>query len=420
MPKRGTTLFLICSLATMILPAKAELIIFGKDWTNSTGWVTSDVKWSSERKMNYFGKTGAFALSPEFPFAITSIVVTARNTNAENPRTLRITPISSGTHLTDSAWSFTPQADDSDLTAYTNGWPRDLAIDSLRIDAVSGAGNTYVEKTELDGPAFIDPPTSLSSPDPGAAHAKLFWENPGNAVSNHVTVYEITNREESYTPHLHYDFNSLTNTRSQTSLIDDFSERYPDFYGEQIRYPANCTGMVQISGSESTQKGFLAHHGHDPYSKLTLLLRAKRYNHAKEEKTMTIDWIDHSADVTVTNAIDKIELDLELQDFAVPLTRVEARKASIIFNAGGNKSNHRVIIDDIRFVKDYIAPSTLTNIVSELAVTARESIRVNGLKPQSVYFARVSATDARGKKSAPTAAVKFTTAKSDSLFIFIR
>lgn len=420
MLKRAITSFLFCIFAAMTLSTKAESFVFGEDWTNSTEWVTSDVKWSTKQKMNYFSKAGAYALSPVFPFAVTSIVVTARNTNKENPRTLCITPLSSGTELTDGTWSFTPAISDRDLTAYTNGWPRDLEIDSLRITVVDGAGNTYIETMELDGPEFIAAPTSLASPDPGATYTKLFWKNPDNAVSNRVTVYEILNQEESYTPYLHYDFNDLTNTHDSTSLIDGFSGLYPDFYGEQIRYPASCTGMVQISGSEKADKGFLAHHGHDPYSQLTLLLRAKRYNHEEEAKTMTIDWIDFSAGGAVTNAIGEIALDLELKDFTVPLTQVSAQKAAILFNAGGKASNHRVIIDDIHFVKDYTPSLTTTNILTNAVVSAREAFRFRGLEASKTYFARVSAFDERGKESSSSRPVAFTTTKSDGFRVIVR
>lgn len=419
--KRTHLLYLLfLNSASVWSAAKAETFVFGEDWTNSTEWVTSGVKWSTKQKMNYFSKGGAYALSPEFSFAITSMVVTARNTNKTNPRTLCITPFSSGIELTDDAWSFTPAISDSDLTAYTNGWPRDLEIDSLRITVVDGAGNTYIETMELYGPAFIDPPESLTAPKPGATHTKLTWKNPVNAVSNRVTVYEILNREESFTPYLHYDFNSLTNTKAQSSLIDDFSGLYPDFYGEQIRYPASSTGMVQISGSEKADKGFLVHHGHDPYSQLTLLLRAKRYNHEEEAKTMTIDWIDFSAGEVVTNAIGEIALDLELKDFTVPLTMVCAQKAAILFNAGGKDSNHRVIIDDIRFVKDYLPALTTTNILTNAVIRAREAFRVRGLEASKTYFARVSAFDGRGKESSSSRPVAFKTTKSDCFCVIVR
>lgn len=406
--------------ATMSIWAKAQLFVPGEDWSTSTDWSVSGVEWSSLHKMNYFTKNGAYAISPTFSFAITSIVITARNTNISKPRTLKITPLSSGTQLTENEWSLTPASSNSQLSSYTNKWDRNLKIDSFRIDVVNGDGNTHIASIELEGPMFIEPPTSFAPSNPSATRARISWKNPDNAASNSITVYEVLHTPESYTRYLSYDFAEITNTAASTSKIENFSEKFPDFFGEEIRRPASCTGMVQISGSESHNKGFLGHHKHDPYSELTLILSAKRYNNPEEAKTMTIDWIDLSSLGTVTNAITEIPLELELNDYVIPLGGVAAEKAAILLNAGGRNSKHRVIIDQIDFVKDYTPQSTVTNFILNTTVTARESFTIKGLSASKTYFAEIKALDEQGRESLASQTVTFTTAKSDGFALLLK
>jgi hypothetical protein len=348
------------------------------------------------------------------------MVITAHNTNVGNPRLLRVTPRCLDEAPGD-AWEFTPFANGNhENSSVTNFWSAASKFDRFRIEVVGGAGNVYIKSIELNGVDFVASPTGVCVV-PGSCRAQISWTNPSNAVQNRVVVYEVIQREESYRLYRSYDFNEFSNAGSTTkNVTTDFIAAYPDFSGREIRTPAFSTGKIQISGSHTENRGYLVHNGFNSYGDLTIFLSAKRFDYPEEARIMTVDYVDETVSPPLTNRICDLALDVEFSNFVIPLSVVKPEKAFILFNAGGKDSNHRVIVDEMSFVKDYTPQSTQTNVVAEAFVCAKKSCRVSPLTADSDYFAVVYAYDGNGKCSAASERIKFTTKRADGFSILLR
>ena len=82
--------------------------------------------------------------------------------------------------------------------------------------------------------------------------------------------------------------------------------------------------------------------------------------------------------------------------------------AMIIFNNSGKDDNHRIIIDEIAFVRDYSPASVSTNLVKTVFATGNTST-IRGLSPYSSYIASITAFDADGNESEPSEPISFMT-----------
>lgn len=416
-PKSLSKRILLFLCYAFVFSVRAATFTLGEEIASAEDWTLDKMVWSSTAKMYYFNSKDSSITSPEFDVVITSLVVSARNTNITNPRPLKIIPYARGVELTEHAWTFTPDFI-SGYTEYANAWERSLNIDKFKVVVVSGEGNTYIDRIDAEGVPFVDPPAGFKVRSARKSYVALEWENTPNVASNRLTVYSVAFTPGGYSPYLKYDFSEFSNNGSTTANhTADFLQAYPDFKGEQIRYPAQSSGEIQISGSEANVKGWLSHSGHDPYNELTLIIRAKRYNHADEAKTMSVEWTE---DFVTTNAIAEIELGLEFEDHTVSLSSVESDKATIIFNAAGKLSNHRVIVDEIMFVKNFHDSETTTNVVFDQVFTAKNSWRIPSLIPNAEYFAYIVAFDENGKVSPRSERLDFRGGKSDGFAIRIR
>ena len=106
-----------------------------------------------------------------------------------------------------------------------------------------------------------------------------------------------------------------------------------------------------------------------------------------------------------TNDFASVELASELSPSSIPLSEVPAG-APLILNNSGNKKYHRVIIDEISFVRNF---AVSTNLVKTAFVTDSTTYSVRGLCPRTEYVARITAFDADGNESSPSEPLAVTT-----------
>ena len=200
------------------------------------------------------------------------------------------------------------------------------------------------------------------------------------------------------------DFNGFSNYEGRSKEIDDaFYEVYPELSGTKLYFPSNSTGQIQLS--TSTDKGVLVHDGFDDYSDLTIRIVAKRYNHKDEYNTMSVSYAPK--DGSSTNLIDNISLDYGFTTNHVMLSSVP-QGSKLILNSEGNKTRHRVIIDELAFISGYI-PEHEEAVVKQFIVEGRNSLRVKGLVQNTLYFVTVTAFDSDGNQSEPSEQIEVMT-----------
>ena len=106
-----------------------------------------------------------------------------------------------------------------------------------------------------------------------------------------------------------------------------------------------------------------------------------------------------------TNDFASVELASELSPSSTPLSNVPAG-ARLILNSSGNKTYHRVIIDEISFVRNF---AISTNLVKTACVTDSTTYSVWGLSPRTEYVATITAFDAEGNESKPSEPIAVST-----------
>ena len=90
--------------------------------------------------------------------------------------------------------------------------------------------------------------------------------------------------------------------------------------------------------------------------------------------------------------------------------------AMIIFNNSGKDDNHRIIIDEIAFIRDYSPASVSTNLVKTVFTTGNAAT-IRGLSPNSSYVVSVSAFDEDGNESTPSEPIPFMTNSEELPFV---
>ena len=229
------------------------------------------------------------------------------------------------------------------------------------------------------------------------------WTNPENAVSNRVEVSSIQLVDSTGTTVEEFGFDKISaggNAVNFAKFRDSLPPHYEKLSGTNLYAAANSTGLLQIS--TRINRGELVYSGYESYADLTLMTTLKRYS--GDANTMTIGWTDGGA---TTNILETINLADDFTTEFIDLSSV-ADGAIIIFNNSGNDDYHRVIIDEIAFIRDYSPASVSTNLVKTVFATGNTST-IRGLSPYSSYIASITAFDADGNESEPSEPISFMT-----------
>ena len=380
-------------LAPAILIAETTNVTFDAALTNETGWVYSDI--ATNKDGNIYFKLSSSVQSPTFSFNITSVEITLSCTSTEPSRILQIIPSSGvATNATSVA-----KADAKETQIFEFDKTDTARSFSIRLTGSDNTGNWYIYSAVISGVPIIDAPTNLQADNIRGTRCGLSWTNPANAVSNRVDVLEVTRIAGSSSVERKYDFNEFSNGGTTSQQTESIVSAYPDLSGYMLCLPTNTTGQIQLSTRDD--KGVLTIREFESYEGLCLELVARHYDHTKEEKTMSIGYVLDGA----TNEFASVELSSEFSPSSIPLSEVPAG-AQLILNNSGNKQYHRVIIDEISFVRNF---AVSTNLVKTAFVTDSTTYSVRGLCPRTEYAARITAFDAEGNESSPSEPLAVTT-----------
>ena len=380
-------------LAPAILIAETTNVTFDAALTNETGWVYSDI--ATNKDGNIYFKLSSSVQSPTFSFNITSVEITLSCTSTEPSRILQIIPSSGeATNAASVAKASTKETQifEFDKTDTARSF-------SIRLTGSGNTGNWYIYSAVISGVPIIDAPTNLQADNIRGTRCGLSWTNPENAVSNRVDVSEVTRIAENSSVERKYDFNEFSNDGTTSQQTESIVSAYPDLSGYMLCLPTNTTGQIQLSTRDD--KGVLVIREFESYEGLRLELVARHYDHTKEVKTMSIGYVLDGA----TNDFASVVLASEFSPSSIPLSEVPAG-AQLILNNSGNKQYHRVIIDEISFVRNF---AVSTNLVKTAFVTDSTTYSVRGLCPRTEYVARITAFDAEGNESSPSEPLAVTT-----------
>jgi len=388
----------IALLSPALLFATSINVTFDAALTNATDWTyIGNIKPNKDGDY-YINGQGARITSPCYNFAITSIVLRI-STSGSCTRNLIISSYDNETSSLPHEFTDIPQGTSSDITAT---WNISDHVRSLAITSTIGAQSLYFYSAVISGVPIIDAPTNLQADNIRGTRCGLSWTNPANAVSNRVDVLEVTRIAGSSSVERKYDFNEFSNDGTTSQQTESIVSAYPDLSGYMLCLPTNTTGQIQLSTRDD--KGVLVIREFESYEGLCLELVARHYDHTKEEKTMSIGYVLDGA----TNEFASVELSSEFSPSSIPLSEVPAG-AQLILNNSGNKQYHRVIIDEISFVRNF---AVSTNLVKTVFATGNATT-IRGLSPYSSYIASITAFDADGDESEPSEPISFMTNGSE-------
>ena len=403
---------------------------FTENLTNKTEWVyTKNTRTTVDGKLYISSKDGIAIMSPLFDFAITSVTVVAKHTNdSEKRKLLYVFPLIGNKPVDEKEYwrEITPNGTEENEVSCS--WSKEDRIQSIGFKADEGSeGYIYLLSAMIYSISIPYPPENLEAARVGGKQIFIKWRNSETVAGNKVRVYKTTWCDESFETVKSYDFNAegFQNKGNNDEITADLLiESYPDFAGSTLIYlPTNSVGQIQISKSD--EKGVLKHKGFENYNSLCVDMTVRKYFTSKkteengstvikeneDDDTMTVGY-EYPAGTT--NVFATVNLEKDFKREIIPLNGVPA-DAPILFNASGNKTNHRVIIDEIKFIKNYSPAGERLDLVQETN-TSGSKIRLSNLERNTDYVIRVAAADANGKESESAELRVKTSSQNDSGF----
>lgn len=397
---------------------------FTDSLTNGTEWVYApNTKIGKEKGFHITSAESVAVASPTFDFAITSVTVVAHLASENTRRTLYVIPMDGNQLMEDKAQEIAPLLPDA--TEVSRTWTKEYLVRKIGFRIAGETGNVYLLSAKIYGVSIPYPPENLEAARIGGRQIMVKWQNPENAVEYKLGVYKSSWNQESFETVASYDFNEVSNDGATNEKADDFIDKYPDFSGSTLIYlPAKSAGQIQISKSE--EKGVLKHRGFGDYDSLSVDMTVRKYFHVtsveedggsviKEVEDNGIMTIGYEEPAGMTNVFARVDLEKEFKREIIPLKGFPAN-APILFNATGNKTNHRVIIDEMKFVKNYSPAGERHELVQEIN-TSESKIRLLNLERNTDYVIKVTAIDADGKESENAELRVKTSSQNDSGFV---
>lgn len=403
-------------------------VTFTCSLTNNTDWVyTQNTKTNVDGRLYISSKTDIAVISPIFDFAITSITVVAKHTNdSEKRKLLYVFPLIDNKPVDGKEYwrEITPNGTEENEVSCS--WSKEDRIQSIGFKADEGSdGNIYLLSANICGVSIPYPPEDLEATRVGGRQITVKWLNPEVVKGNKISVYKSSWNEESYETVSSYNFNEVSNDGATNEKADDFIDKYPDFSGSTLIYlPAKSAGQIQISKSE--EKGVLKHRGFEDYDTLSVDMTVRKYFHVtatEEDGSGVIKEVEDNGIMTIgyedpagtTNVFARVDLGKEFKREIISLGGFPSGKP-ILFNATGNKTNHRVIIDEMKFIKNYSPAGERHELVQEIN-TSESKIRLLNLERNTDYVIKVTAINAEGKESENAELRVKTSSQNDSGFV---
>ena len=393
---------------------------FTKNLTNETEWVyTKNTRTTVDGKLYISSKDGIAVMSPLFDFAITSVTVVAYHSTDNPGRRLFAVPFlgDNGSEDPNDKRELTPQNRKEQDTVVCS-WDRNKHVQSIGFQMEEGSsGNIYLLSAKILGVSIPYPPENLEAARVGGKQIFIKWRNSETVAGNKVRVYKTTWCDESFETIKSYDFNAegFQNKGNNDEITANLLiESYPDFAGSTLIYlPTNSVGQIQISNNKN--RGVLKHKGFQDYGSLHVDMTVKRYfNSASNEQETETMTVGYEYPAGTTNVFATVNLEKNFKREIIPLNGFRAN-TPILFNASGNKTNHRVIIDEMKFIKNYSPAGERLDLVQETN-TSGSRIRLSNLERNTDYVIRVAAADANGKESESAELRVKTSSQNDSGF----
>lgn len=388
---------------------------FNESLTNETGWVYgSNTKISNEKGFYITSGDSLAVESPTFDFAITSVTVVAHLASENTERKLYAVPMTVAGALEDRICDITPAGANS--TEISCGWPKESGVRKIGFKIAGKSGNVYLLSAKILGVSIPYPPEDLEATRIGGRQLGIKWENPDAVASCKVLIYKVSWQGEYFETVCSCDFDKegFGNAGDESAQIGNLAESYPDFEGSTLIYlPTNTIGQIQISTSRD--KGVLKHKGFDDCGLLHVDMTIRKYfsSEAKDEDSgiMTIGWEDPAG---TTNVFATVNLEREFRRELIPLKGFPSN-TPILFNATGRKTEHRVIMDEINFIKNYSPAGERMELIREMS-TCEPKIRIVDLERNTDYVIKVTAFDVQGKESESAELRVRTTSQNDMGF----
>lgn len=406
----------LCSFVFSVDCRAVEIHVeFNESLTNETSWVYGSNTKISDEKGFYISSGASVAVeSPVFDFAVTSVVVVAHLASEDTKRSLYAFPITDDGALEDKMCDITPPGPTS--AEISCGWAREACVRKIGFKIAGESGNVYLLRAKILGVSIPHPPENLEAARVGGRQVAIKWKNPNAVASCKVLVYKASWRDEEFETVCSCDFDKegFENSGASSKAVGNIAESYPHFEGSALIYlPTNTVGQIQISNADD--KGVLKHKGFDDCGLLHVDMTIRKYfsSEVKEEDSgsMTIGWEDPAG---TTNVFATVNLEREFRRELIPLKGFPSN-TPILFNATGNKTKHRVIMDGINFIKNYSPAGERMDLVQEVN-TGESKIRLLNLERNTDYVIKVMAFDVRGKESESAELRVRTTSQNDMGF----
>ena len=424
MRKRVSAIVAMISLGVLAVHAETVEVVFDASLTNGTAeaqWTYgSGFKYSTTNKEYYFGANNSQVVSPEFEFAITSVVLSvwvSTSSITDITRHLKAAPVYDGTTSTNEV-EIADIAPVVDKTEAQVAWALDKKVTRFAIWTEGTSGSFYVCSAVISGVPLVAAPTGIAATKVGATRATITWANPDNAVSNAVEAIDVVTIPESYEVYESCDFSKLENTGgSNKNYTGSISGIYPQYSGTLLYAPTGDIGVLQIS--TGSNKGTLVHKGLGEYGGKSARITAARYSGDGTCDSYSVFYVTESGDseiVAATNVIAEVEITSEFTTAIVDLSAIPGGCDFEISNLDSAKSGRRIWIDSIDILSGYVPEKTVTNTLETMTVAGTERATLRGLVRGSKCVVTVRAFDADGNRSKASDPLEFTLDGKDGGF----
>ena len=413
-------------LSAVGMGAEVE-VEFTDSLTNAMEWVyASNTKISKDKGFYITSAESVAVTSPTFDFAITSVTVVAHFASEDTKRTLSVIPMDGDQLMEDKAQEIAPLLPDA--TEVSRAWTKESLVRKIGFRIAGESGNVYLLSAKIYGVSIPYPPENLETSRLGGKQITIKWQNPESVQSNNIRVYKSTWHDESFETVKSYDFNAegFENKGKSDEITNTLLvESYPDFAGSSWIYlPTNSVGQIQISKSD--EKGVLKHNGFEDCDSLWVDMTVRKYftykvteengvTEIKEHEDDDAMTIGYEESAGKTNVLPTVKLEKDFRREIISLKGFPA-DTPILFNATGNKKNHRVIIDEMKFIKNYSPAGERHELVQEIN-TSESKIRLLNLERNTDYVIKVTAINAEGKESENAELRVKTSSQNDSGFV---
>lgn len=382
-------------------------------------WTVSGIDSYADRTSIRLNSEGEYLISPDYGATVKTVILKVKSSSKAGRR-LAFIPYVNGDYASNLAivCEYSPSKDS--YAAQTIDFANVPVTSKFKIafddpdNGSTGWGISYLAVV-TSNPLRFASPSSVTIDRIHTTRARVNWPENEFVASNLVTISKISEAKATFSVRNDYDFELCENsgTGDTQDKSADLSEKYPDFSGEKIYYPGQSSGILRIS--TGSVNGRLTHVGYQDYTGMAVEIVAKRHQTDINCSKIYVYYLDDGQQIHEIGSMD-IE-----NDFATGLIRLDdvpGGAAISIGNLDGFKSNRRFVIDRIRFLTDYTAGITTTNIVQTVIAAGNSNCRIHGLTRQTEYIATVSAIDACGNVAEASQPVSFTTAEKDPGMLF--